>query len=175
MKKTSLTALTIALFILAGCSVNQPVSLLVNDITGKAIVAKDKSICESLQDAESRTLCINMVNDSAQADVALATGDSKACATILNQEYKKACELATTSVERANQRESEENNKLQKAQNGASLVACDELESDQAKDQCRIAVLSKMAYEQGDEKICLQIGREGARKMCQISLGVDVQ
>ncbi len=171
MKKTSLTALTLALLLLAGCSSNKSVSLLTDDITKRAVASKDGTICESLQDADSRTFCTNMVKDS----VALASGDSGACATILNEEYRKACELATTSKEREMQREKEENDKLQKAQNGTSLAACDVLESDQAKDQCKIAILSKMAYDKGDEKICLQINREGARKMCQISLGVDVQ
>lgn len=175
MKKTSLIPLTLALLILAGCSANQSVSSLVDDIANKAVAAKDKTICESLQDASSRTFCINMVNDSEQADIAIAASDSKACAAILNGEYRKACELTATSKERATQREKEENDKLQKAQNGTSLAACDTLETDQAKDQCKIAVLSKMAYDQKDEKICLQISREGARKMCQASLGIDVQ
>jgi|GEM_PF-5812756 len=175
MKKTALIPLTLALVILAGCSANKSVSSLVDDITSKAVASKDRTICESLQDTDSRVYCGNMVNDSEQADIAIAASDPAACAVILNGEYRKACELAATSKERAAQREKAENDKLQKAQNGTSLTACDTLETDQAKDQCKIAVLSKMAYDQNDEKICLQISREGARKMCQVSLGIDVQ
>lgn len=174
MKKISIVPLTLALLLLAGCSWYAP-NAITEDITKKAVTLKDKTICESLQGAAERMSCIGTVADSIQTDVALASGDLNACESVVDPQYKKACELATTSKAREQQGAKEENDKLQKAQNGTSLVACDELKNDQAKDQCQIAILSKMAYEQKDEKICLQIKREGARKMCQASLGVDVQ
>ena len=171
MKKLSFLLIPL---ILAGCSSYAP-SAATKDITEKAVSLKDKTICESLQDSAAKASCVNTVTDTIQADAAFATGDLKSCAVIKDAQYKKACELAATSKERAQVKAKEENDKLQKAQNGTSLAACDALETDSAKDQCQTSVLSKMAYDQKDPKICLRINGAGAIRMCQSSIGVAVK
>lgn len=171
MKKLSFLLIPL---ILASCSSYTP-SAVTKDITEKAVSLKDKTICESLQDSAAKTSCVNIVTDSIQTDVAFASGDLKSCAIIKEAQYKKACELAATSKERAQAKEKEQNDKLQEAQNGTSLAACDALESDSAKDQCQTAILGKMAYDQKDPEICLRINGAGAIRMCQSSLGIAVK
>ena len=163
MKKLSFLLIPL---ILAGCSSYTP-SAATKDITEKAVSLKDKTICESLQDSAAKASCVNTVTDTIQADAAFASGDLKSCAIIKDAQYRKACELAATSKERAQVKAKEENDKLQKAQNGTSLAACDALETAIAKDQCRSNLLSRMAIDQKDPKLCLQINDTTMKGICQ--------
>lgn len=137
-----------------------------DDISKKALSLKDKTICEALKEDKEKRICISSVDDSVLADQASAQGDISLCAKVNYEEYKKACELGATSKQRKKESTKQENEKFQLAQSGDSIEPCDALQDVKQKTQCKTSVISKLAYDKKDPKICDQIEDKDFRDMC---------
>lgn len=162
MKKLSLF---LVLALTAGCSAYEP-SASVEDITKKALSSKDVAVCQALSSAEGRAYCTGSIADSIMADAALAKADELLCFTIKNVEYKKACELMATSAKRKKEKNDLDEQKLNVAQNGNSIQACDQFEDASRKDQCRINVAARMAQAEKNPSLCGPIQDKTIKDLC---------
>lgn len=150
----------------AGCSSLNP-DAIVQDISKKALEAKDKKICETLQTEKDKAYCIGLIDDSHLVDQAIAMSDMKICGTIKDSHYKKACEVAATTAERKAAEEKAEKEKLNTLQSGDSLEACNQMNNPDMKEQCRINVILKIAHDQKNTKICDELASESLRSICK--------
>lgn len=148
MKKTSLTALTLALLLLAGCSSNASGSIASLEITKSAVAKLDTTICTALKNQSDADKCISDVQDVMSYESAIANASEKSCQEIKNSEMKDGCLLAIKSTVDEKNKMKDEEDRLSVLEQAGDKAKCKELAFEGFRRQCEINIdLAKQSKE----------------------------
>lgn len=139
-----------------------------------AFSLKDISYCEKIQLATTKELCKTELNDSFQLEKAFTQKDQALCEKLSNEDKKQACKTRIEVMMKESQTQQQQQDQFQQDQkNMAALIekkdytSCKTLQLSSSQYDCELNILSNLALQQKDLKVCDKASSKEILSACQ--------